>query len=274
MNKLHLTTRQETNSVTIVQPNVNLRKPIEKKFPGPKILTLIACHTNNVAKVNIIKNNIMYFQALPNNDIVVINSFDSKYHKDIKEYLEKVGRTVKYYGILNASTLDCGKWMFYLQNHYRANTYRHVIFTNDSFLIRGDLQSYYLSLIHKNVDLFGYNDSTQVRYHYQSYLFTLKHTAIKRFVMYYKRIKHKLKGYQSVVDNIELRLTDIFRNKDCFVKIGMLPSNRGRNIFFNNDSLYLQLYNDKTLPFIKLKRIVQDRQQKRQLVKRDMITNQ
>ena len=89
MNKLHLTTRQETDSVTIVQPNVNLRKPIEKKFPGPKILTLIACHTNNVAKVNIIKNNIMYFQALPDNDIVVINSFDSKHHKDIKEYLEK-----------------------------------------------------------------------------------------------------------------------------------------------------------------------------------------
>ncbi len=276
MNNLQLNMKIEPRTYNNLPSLVLNGKQLQIKQSrfAPKILTLIACHTNSIAKVNIIKNNIKYFQAFPNNDIVIINSFDSKHHKDVKKYLEKTVPSVQYYGTLNAPTLDCGKWMFYLQNHYKANIYKYVLFTNDSFLIRGKgIEHYYTSILRQNVDLFGYNDSTQIRYHYQSYLFTLKHTVIRRFIMYYNRIKHKLKGYESVVNNVELRLTDIFRSKNCFLKIGSLPSNRGHNIFFNNDQLYLPLYNNNQLPFIKLKRIIQDKQKNDSAMKHK-ITNE
>jgi hypothetical protein len=111
----------------------------------------------------------------------------------------------------------------------------------------------------KNVELYGYNDSTQITYHYQSYLFGIKKESIHKFISHYESVRHLLTDYLSVVSNIELKLTSIFQSKDCFLKIGNFYKHKDRNIFFNNDSFYIKLMKNQLLPFVKLKRLIADR---------------
>jgi hypothetical protein len=67
-----------------------------------------------------------------------------------------------------------------------------------------------------------------------------------------------LTDYLSVVSNIELKLMNIFQTKDCFLQIGNFYHHKDKNIFFNNDGLYIQLMKYGLLPFFKLKRITGD----------------
>jgi hypothetical protein len=57
-----------------------------------------------------------------------------------------------------------------------------------------------------------------------------------------------------VINEYELKMTQHFTH-DCFLKIGHLPYNEKRNIFFTNDFLYKKLLDYKILPFIKIKRL-------------------
>ena len=111
-------------------------------------------------------------------------------------------------------------------------------------------------MIDKKVELFGYNDSTQIRYHYQSYLFGIKNDAIQKFINYVNKNKSLVYDYGTAVLNYELVMIDYFSTKDCFLHIGYIPMNQGMNIFFMNDVLYNILFKKRLLPFIKVKRLV------------------
>ena len=113
-----------------------------------------------------------------------------------------------------------------------------------------------MNLIYKNnVELYGYNDSTQRRYHYQSYLFTVKREAINNFTSNYYKYVNKIKTFEDVITYYEINMTDWFNTKNCFLKIGNLPYNLNKNIFFTNIILYKKLKKTRLLPFIKIKYI-------------------
>jgi hypothetical protein len=105
-----------------------------------------------------------------------------------------------------------------------------------------------------DVELYGYNDSSEKCYHYQSYLFALKNTAIPSFLENIGNLP-KIKTHLDLVTNAELMLTKWFPNNKCFLNIANIPSNNERNIFFHNDDLYTILKNNNLLPFSKLKRL-------------------
>ena len=213
-----------------------------------KILTIIACHTNNLLKYNTIMNNIKYFCFI-NNDIIIINSLGENYSNQLKETLKN--HIKSYYEIPNNIHLDIGKWIHVLKN-VDYTSYDHIVFTNDSFLINSSIAHFFNKMIKTNVELYGYNDSTELKYHYQSYLFGIQIAAIDKLIKLYLTKKHLLVHYDAVVKNIELNLVNTFKTCDCFLKIGNLY-NQGRNIFFKNDKLYKKLYSTKLLPFVKLK---------------------
>jgi len=216
-----------------------------------KILTIMACHTNNVIKFNTVLNNIKYFRFM-NNDIVVINSQGESHSKQLRESLQN--NVEAFFEIPNNTHLDIGKWCFILSKiNYKL--YDHVIFTNDSFLITSPILHFFNKMMKSNVELYGYNDSTQIRYHYQSYLFSLRTHAVDKLIGLYLGRKHLLWNYNQVVENIELNLVNTFKTTDCFLKIGHLYGLKKKNIFFNNDSLYKKLLQTKLLPFVKLKRL-------------------
>ena len=223
--------------------------------PNVKTLTIMACHTDSIIKLKTILNNIRYFRFI-NNDIIIINSSHTTYSKQLETACN--ARGLKYIEIPNSPHLDSGKWMHVIKSS-NIQAYNFIVFTNDSYFIKYPICHFYNKMMTRNVELYGYNDSTQIEYHYQSYLFGVKREAVHKFITHYESHKNLLTDYLSVVSNIELKLTHIFKTKDCFLKIGNLYYNKDKNIFFNNDELYIQLMNTRLLPFIKLKRIIGDK---------------
>jgi hypothetical protein len=55
---------------------------------------------------------------------------------------------------------------------------------------------------------------------------------------------------------MELPLIDTFSSHDCFIKVGNHPENVGKNIYFENDTLYNRLFYNQLLPFVKIKRMI------------------
>lgn len=234
-----------------------------KRFSGPpgstnpntKMLTIMACHTDSIIKLKTILNNIRYFRFI-NNDIIIINSSHTTYSKQLETACG--ARGLKYIEIPNNSHLDAGKWMYVLKTTSITH-YNYVVFTNDSYFINNPICHFYNKMVSRNVELYGYNDSTQITHHYQSYLFGVKSEAVHKFITHYESHKKLLTDYLSVVSNIELKLINIFKTTDCFLKIGNLYYHKGKNIFHNNDKLYIQLMKSGLLPFFKIKRATGDK---------------
>ena len=220
----------------------------------PKILTIIACNSDSSVKLNTIINNLRYLNYL-NNDIVIINTSGIQFGNELKKKLSKFPIVKQIFEVPNDCYLDFGKWIYVL-NNYNYTTYDHVVFTNDSIFITSRINCFFNKMIDKNVELFGYNDSTQTRYHYQSYLFGIKKNAVLKFINLFKEKKHLIRNSETLVQNTEILMTDYFSTTDCFLHIGYIPMHIGMNIFFTNDTLYNILLKTRLLPFIKIKRIL------------------
>lgn len=193
-----------------------------------KFLTIFACHSNSELKFKTICNNFRYLNFL-NNDIIIIDSINEKFSEKTKETLS--AHTVKYYTVENKPTVDIGKW-FYVLNDFDCSTYDYVVFTNDSIYITNPIMHYYNTMIKRNYELYGYNDSTQNNYHFQSFLFSIKTSALYKFINYYEKNKHRINSQEDCINLIELKLTEIYKNScDCFLKIGKLNCNRGKTFF-------------------------------------------
>lgn len=220
----------------------------------PKILTIIACNSDSKLRLDTTVNNLRYLNYL-NNDIIIVNTCGTPYGNKLKEKLSQKNVVKQIFEIPNDNSFGFEKWIYGL-NNYDYNKYDYVVFTNDSFVIKSHINCFFNKMIDKKVELFGYNDSTQIRYHYQSYLFGIKNDAIHNFISYVNKNKSLVYDYGTAVLNYELVMTDYFSTKDCFLHIGYIPMNQGMNIFFMNDVLYNILFKKRLLPFIKVKRLL------------------
>ena len=217
-----------------------------------KFLVVMACHVSTKLKLETIRKNLRYF-AFHCIDIALVVSSNQHFNNELKDICSKYNN-VKYYETENRNSLDFGKW-HWLLSQIDYNIYDYTVLINDSFIIHSSL-NHYLNLVTKyDVDLYGYNDSSCVCYHYQSYLFTLKKNAIPIFLTNVGNNLPLMNIHWDVVTNGELKLTQWFPNHKCFLKIGNMPLNHNHNIFFNNDALYIPLKNNGLLPFTKLKRV-------------------
>jgi len=217
-----------------------------------KYLLLLACHCNTSYKLDTIKNNLEYLNYESIN-ILLINSKNLKFNEELKQVCNNY-KNVTYYECDNMPTYDFGKWIFGL-NLVDINEYKFTIFTNDSFIIHNSI-NHFINLTYKNnVELFGYNDSSQNGFHYQSYLFSIKNDCIYKFINLYDLKKNKINNQQDVINNYELRMSHYFKTKSCFLSIANIPFHRTKNIFFTSDFLYNILKKTHLLPFTKLKRI-------------------
>jgi hypothetical protein len=216
-----------------------------------KYLTIIAAHVHNKTKLDTLVNNVITLDY-DCNDIIIINSSGLPYNNEVNELCER--RKIKYVEVDNLPTIDFGKWLHILKNN-NWTTYDFVFFTNDSYTIHKPIHHFYNLTSKMNVELYGYNDSTQVRHHYQSYLFSVKKEAINKFINSVEPNIANMTVPYDVVLNYEVNMTDWFQTKDCFLKIGNEFYNKGHNIFFTNDLFYGRLFSCRLLPFSKIKRV-------------------
>ncbi len=223
-----------------------------KVLENNKILILLACHIDSLNKFEVIKNNIKYFKKF---DICIINSSNLELNENVENYCKN--NNINYIEKENDIYLDFGKWYFGLKNiNYKK--YDYIIFSNDSIYLTHNLNHFINIMLKKNVDLYGYNDSNEINNHYQSYLFGLKSSSINKFINFFEENKKNIKkstGNFSLIKNTELKLSNYFKSKDCYLKISKFKSINKSNIYFSNDYLYNKLYSNNILPIIKLKQL-------------------
>ena len=217
-----------------------------------KYLVMMACHCNTDYKLLTIKQNIKYLMN-DATELLLINSSNLIYNNQLKEYCTSYP-SINYIEELNNNTYDFGKWIFGLKN-INYSKYNFVIFTNDSFIIHAPIDHYFNLIYKNNVELYGYNSSSQRRYHYQSYLFSIKRESISKFINNFNIKRDNIINQQDVITHYELTMTDWFTSKNCFLNIANIPSNINGNIFFTNNSLYDKLKRTNLLPLTKLKSI-------------------
>jgi hypothetical protein len=221
---------------------------------GIKYLVVIACHCNSDRKLQTIINNLKYF-SFDNIHIIIINSSGLNYGNTIYKHSISY-RNTTYLEIENSNYCDFGKWIHILKNtDYNINNYDYIVLTNDSFYINSDINHFFNLTYKYNVELYGYNDSTQLKYHYQSYLFSLRKDAVETFINRVSDKTLKINSLEDVIVNFELNMTTWFKTHKSFLTIGNFKLHQGKNIFFTNDKLYIPLKNSGLLPFIKLKRV-------------------
>jgi len=220
---------------------------------GKKYLIIIACHCDSQIKVDTIKKNLRYF-AFENFNKIIINSKGLQYNEIVKEICSRYKNT-EYFETENNNYYDYGKWINALENLVDYNKYDYIVFTNDSFKIHNSINHFFNLAAKHNVELYGYNDTTQTKYHYQSYIFILRKDAIQIFINKVTASNLKINNQSDVILNFEVNMVDWFSTHKSFLKIGNFGLNKGHNIFFTNDKLYLPLKKTGLLPFTKLKRV-------------------
>ena len=215
-----------------------------------KVLLLVAAHINCDLKKESIKSILKYFhyECI---DIVIANSTNLEM-QEMQEYY--ASNNARYYEIENQPTLDFGKW-FFLLNAVNYTMYDDVIFINDSIILKNKLNHFINLIINNDFELYGYNNSTEINYHYQSYLFSIKPMHIYKFMNMFLANKDKINTQDDVINEYELKMPNYFKTHSCFLKTGNLSINKEKNIHFKNDDLFNELYNLRLLPFIKIKRL-------------------
>jgi hypothetical protein len=219
------------------------------------ILLLIANHTSNKIKYNITLNNLFHISEFVT-DIVIIDTNNENYSELLYEDLKGNKKIKEHLFIDNDQYFDFGKWIYYL-NKTNINNYDYILFLNDSIILTPDICNYFNyidNVMTDDVTLYAYNDSSQIKYHYQSYLFLLKKNIINLFIDFFNNRKNLIKDLNTLVINIELCMCEIHNNHSVFLKIGN-EYNLSKNLYWENEDLYKYLLNKNIFAIIKIKKI-------------------
>lgn len=221
-------------------------------YNNDRILVIISCHTNSQLRLKSIQLLMHALKEVEDIDIIIVNSKGLTLSHFVKDRYKN--DYIGYYEIHNDQYYGFSKWYYGLiQTEFMK--YKFITFINDSIIIHRPIKYFFDYTRFKNVDLYGFNDSSQITYHYQSYFFSVKNTAIVNFLKMFDENRRFVHSYMDAVFHLELRMLNYFSSRDCFLKIAYFPFNRDKNIFAQNDSLYFKLRYYGLLPFTKLKRI-------------------
>ncbi len=220
-----------------------------------RILAIFANHTCNINKYNISLNNLSFIRDHVES-IIIVDTINAEYSHRLKNDLSYDSKVIQHFFVENDIYLDFGRWIFALQHiNYNNSNYDYILFINDSIIITSYIGNFFLYLNNtNNINIYGFNDSTQKRYHYQSYLFFLKKTFIDTFISFYESRKPNIHDTESLIDNLEITYHEIDPASDCFLKLAH-EYNTGLNIYWENDTLYEYLLKKNILMLIKVKRL-------------------
>lgn len=252
---LQLRTMALNRYINLKQKEItNISEKIKNKDSNEndRILVIISCHTEDKLRFAAIETIMNGLKEVDDIDILMVNSTNLHLSPVIKNMYKT--QYIKYCEIPNDQNYGFSKW-YYGLSQLNYMDYKFVTFVNDSIFTHSSIKPFFDYTRFANVDLCGYNDSSQVTPHYQSYFFSIKSTAIDQFKKMVNENKPFVKSYMDAVFRYELNLFNYFPNRDCFLKISHFPSQRSKNIFFENDFCYFKLRDTGLLPFTKLRRV-------------------
>ena len=224
------------------------------KHSNKKTLVILSYHSDCEMNLLYSLGNIMYFKKYENIDVVVVNTENSLYSKRLKDL---VSNNCIYLETSNTKTYFYGKWIYGLQN-VDFDEYNNIIFTEDSFIIDDNIENFLYNAIQTESEFYAYNNSSENKYHYQTYLFSIKSCVANKFIEFYFSEFANIHCKNDIVSCYEFKMTDIFTSHDCFLKIAYYPGQEGKNIFYSNDHLYYKLKFGGLLPFKRIDRFIEE----------------
>ena len=167
---------EEINSkyYSLLCDSISLKQQLEynPENNNVKYLLVFASHCDSELKLRTIENNLSYFN-LNCIDILFIISSECEYKSNVKSICEKYKNIILFMEKENDCMYDFGKFVYILEN-FDVNQYDNIVFTNDSIYIHSSIFHFFNFIYKSNKEFIGYNDSTQLNYNYQSYLFSFK----------------------------------------------------------------------------------------------------
>lgn len=205
--------------------------------------------TDSELKLAINLNNINKLKS--NFHFIVIIDIENEYSLKLKELVDE---KIVYKFILNNKYPNSKfedfnsekiKYAFENLEYINYNNDFYITFINDNYIYADSLSDYFNYVKDHNLEFYSMTDSTEERYHYQLYLFSLKSTSVDKFRDFIKIYNH----------NIHFDIIKIFDNKIAYLKIAYIDINYENNIFYNNNILYETLVKKKLLPIININKI-------------------
>jgi hypothetical protein len=121
----------------------------------------------------------------------------------------------------------------------------YLTFINDNYIYADSLINYFNYVLNHNLEFYSITDSSEERYHFQLYLFSIKSTSIEKFRNY----------IQIFNPNIHIDIIKIFETKMSYLKIAYIDINYENNIFYNNNILYETFVTKNILPIININKL-------------------
>jgi hypothetical protein len=129
---------------------------------------------------------------------------------------------------------------------------KYLTFISDNYIYCNNLFDYFQYINIHNLDFYSYTDSSEIKYHYQLYFFSISYISLelfKNFILNSDNIKNIEIELYKTFDKIQIK--HFINNKIPFLKLAYLNENISNNIF-NNNKLYKILFNNKLLPIINI----------------------
>ena len=201
-------------------------------------------NTNSEIKYNI---NLVNFNNLKNNfDKNIVVDIDNEYSNRLNTILKNTNENIINYMISNKYIKDSNNdfeinLIVSVLNNIDYNNYDYLTFINDNYIYVDSLKNYFDYVYKHKLEFYSYSDSTEHKYHFQLYLFSIQSNSICKLLL------------NKDDNNLLFRIKDIFESKMPFLKIAYLKCNLENNIFYNfKKEVYKKLLKKNLLPIINI----------------------
>jgi hypothetical protein len=206
-------------------------------------------NTDSELKLQVNINNINKLKSNFHSIIIIDN--ENEFSEKLKYTIdEKIVYKFFFYNNFSEKKIDdfnYEKIKYVLDNLDNIDLNNNFYFTiiDDNYIYSDSLKNYFNYVNEHNLEFYSMTDSSEERYHYQLYLFSIKSNSVEKFRDYLK-MNNK---------NLIYNLIQIFNSKMCYIKVAYIDINYENNIFFNSSLLYQALVEEGILPIINLNKL-------------------
>jgi hypothetical protein len=209
----------------------------------------IGIFLNNTNSDENVETNFHNYNILKNNfEKIIIIDIDNIFSKRLKKIINESNNIYIYvtencFIKKNLSDLNINSILYLFNIYDKKIECNYLTFISDNYIYCDNLEDYFEYINEHDLDFYSYTDSSQKKYHYQLYFFSISYKSLNSFKSFIINNKDN--------DDIEFNLPKIFDNKMPFLKIAYLDDNISNNIFYNY-KLYKNLVITKLLPIINI----------------------
>jgi hypothetical protein len=211
-----------------------------------KKLGVFLNNTENESDYLINYNN--YKNLKKNFDDIIVIDLNNNYSLNLKKKIEK-NKDIKNEHIICESKDFIEKIIIIKE---KIIDYEIITFIQDKHIYISKLNDYFTHVINSNYEFYCLTDSTEIFYHMQLYIFSIKKSIIKLFIDNCIIIlKHKNNfDHNSYKLNYLKYITELFVNRSIFIKVAYLDIIVNKNILLIDNNFYYELVKNDILPVI------------------------